>query len=96
MADSDADLQFLWGGTEAPPWDDALDEAVTVFGNSGGAEAAEFGVALRCLDGSHARPCNLCTASPEDPDSVELRGEASRKNGEKRLRSQVRRRLCAP
>lgn len=84
----------LWG-SEALPWegDDALDDAINSFpadgdpafvlGTTGGVQL------LRCLDATHAPPCALCTPAPEDPSTVELRGDGGRKNGEKRLRYQL-------
>ena len=82
----------LWG-SEALPWEDALDDAINSFpaeGDPAFVLGSTCGVQLlRCLDATHAPPCPLCTPAPEDPSTVELRGDGGRKNGEKRLRYQL-------
>ena len=60
------------------------------FGRLGAQPAAAAeGVALRCIDGTHAAGCTLCTPAPSAGEEVayELTGEVGKKNGEKR---------CAP
>jgi len=84
-------LGFLLWGSEAPLWEgeDALDDAINSFPAGGDptfAPGSTGVVQLRCLDATHAPGCALCMPSPEDPSTVELRGEGGRKNGEKRLR----------
>ena len=57
------------------------------FGRLGAQPAAAAeGPTLRCIDGTHAAGCTLCTPAPSagDESAYELTGEIGKKNGEKR------------
>ena len=58
------------------------------FGRMGAQQpaAAAAGATLRCIDGTHAAGCALCTPAPPagEEASYELTGEIGKKNGEKR------------
>lgn len=86
----------LWAGEESPQpgelllddlFDSDFDGALGQAAPSAGQAAARG--AFKCLDASHGAGCVSCLPAPDisEAASYELRGDAGRRNGEKRVKA---------